>query len=267
MYRSGTDSQIGFTDFNQPAGYQLDPENEWVKRADRVPWNRMESRYAALFPSRLGNVAVPFRAALGTLIIQTHYGFTDRATMSFLTGDPYLEYFIGMPGYTPDAPFLPSSISKFRRRFSASFLCEVNETVAGPHGRLRARVLRVLPGNGSRTFLQTMYRFRAEYGSFPVSVTAPRSLPGRSGAAFAEKHRIRLHTVSGQVFSPSRRSDAQEKTALAALSLLSAVLFDESLSSASASAGNAADRLLVCRGRDREGNFTVFYLLTGTQEG
>ena len=48
---------------------KLNPDNRWVKKAERIPWDEIEQRYAQLFTNRKGNVAKPLRLALGACII------------------------------------------------------------------------------------------------------------------------------------------------------------------------------------------------------
>ena len=74
-YRS---KQISLTDFNTPVGMKLNPDNRWVKKAELIPWDEIEQRYAKLFTNRKGNVAKPLRLALGACIIQAEYGFSDE---------------------------------------------------------------------------------------------------------------------------------------------------------------------------------------------
>ena len=73
--------------------------------ADCIPWDEFEIKYAELFPSGTGNVAKPLRMALGALIIQTKFQFADRELVEQITENPYLQYFIGLPGYQEEAPF------------------------------------------------------------------------------------------------------------------------------------------------------------------
>ena len=40
------------TDFNQPQGLQMNPENRWIKKAEMIPWDTIEKEYAKLFPSK-----------------------------------------------------------------------------------------------------------------------------------------------------------------------------------------------------------------------
>jgi IS5 family transposase len=123
------DRQINFDDFNQPLGLKLDPENRWVKKAKLIPWDEIEKRYSGLFPSREGNVAKPARLALGSVLIQQEYNFSDEETTAMIQENPYLQYFCGLRGYDCKAPFDPSSLTRFRKRFTPEMLGEINEMI------------------------------------------------------------------------------------------------------------------------------------------
>ena len=129
MYRKDQYHQYSITDFNQPIGLKMNPENRWVKKAATIPWEAIEEKYAALFPSRTGMPAKPLRMALGSLLIQKQLGFSDRELVEEITENPYLQYFIGLPGYTTEAPFVPSLLVEFRKRLSAEVLAEINEMI------------------------------------------------------------------------------------------------------------------------------------------
>ena len=49
MYKFKREKQISFTDFNQPQGMQMNPNNRWVKKAAMIPWDTIEAEYAKLF--------------------------------------------------------------------------------------------------------------------------------------------------------------------------------------------------------------------------
>ena len=78
MYKFDRDHQYSLSDFNQPLGMEMNPENRWVKKAAMIPWDEIEDRYAELFPSKVGMPAKPLRTALGSLLIQKEYGYSDR---------------------------------------------------------------------------------------------------------------------------------------------------------------------------------------------
>ena len=127
MYKPIDKLQHSFLDFNQPMGLHMNPDNRWIKLADRIPWDEFEVKYAKLFPSDTGNVAKPLRMALGALIIQTKFQYSDRELVEQIAENPYLQYFIGLPGYQEEAPFDASTLVLFRKRISAEMLMEVNE--------------------------------------------------------------------------------------------------------------------------------------------
>nr|WP_300851295.1 IS5 family transposase [uncultured Acetatifactor sp.] len=129
MYRPTDRTQHSFLDFNQPMGLHMNPDNRWVKLADSIPWDEFETKYAGLFPSGTGNVAKPLRMALGSLIIQTKFQYSDRELVEQIAENPYLQYFIGLPGYQEQAPFDASTLVLFRKRITMKMVMEANESV------------------------------------------------------------------------------------------------------------------------------------------
>jgi hypothetical protein len=129
MYKRGQHKQIAFENFNQPMGLKMNPNNRWIVMADYIPWDQLEKEYASLFQSHTGNVAKPLRMALGSLIIQNKYGYSDEELVDQLTENPYYQYFIGLPGYQDRPPFDSSTIVGFRKRITAEMLMEANEAL------------------------------------------------------------------------------------------------------------------------------------------
>ena len=66
---------------------------------------------------------------LGSLIIQKQYGFSDRELVEQITENSYYQYFIGLPGYQQEAPFVPSLLVGFRKRLTDEILGEINEMI------------------------------------------------------------------------------------------------------------------------------------------
>ena len=75
MYKFERYRQLGLADFNQPVGLKMNQENRWIKKAETIPWDAIEEKYARLFPSKTGMPAKPLRMALGSLLIQKQLGF------------------------------------------------------------------------------------------------------------------------------------------------------------------------------------------------
>ena len=129
MYKFKREKQISFTDFNQPQGLQMNPNNRWVKKAAMIPWDTIEAEYAKLFPSHTGMPAKPLRMALGSLLIQKQYHYPDEELVEQIRENPYYQYFIGLPGYEDKIPFVPSLLVEFRKRLSEDVLNEINEMI------------------------------------------------------------------------------------------------------------------------------------------
>ncbi len=54
----------------------------------------------------------------------------DGETVEAITENPYLQYFIGLHSFQENAPFHSSSMTHFRKRFSAEMINELNESIA-----------------------------------------------------------------------------------------------------------------------------------------
>ena len=135
MYKFKREKQISFTDFNQPQGMQMNPDNRWVKKATMIPWDTIEAEYAKLFPSHTGMPAKPLRMALGSLLIQKQYHYPDEELVEQIRENPYYQYFIGLPGYEDKIPFVPSLLVEFRKRLSEDVLNEINEMIIAYNAR------------------------------------------------------------------------------------------------------------------------------------
>lgn len=127
MYKCTDNSQSNFLSFNQPLGLHMNPENRWIKMADAIPWEIFEKKYSRLFKGKNGRVAKPLRLALGCLIIQTKYQYSDRELVEQLTENPYYQYFIGLPGYQEEVPIDASTLVLFRKRLKMDIIMEANE--------------------------------------------------------------------------------------------------------------------------------------------
>ncbi len=128
MYKF-SDKQISFSDFGQPVGMKMNAENRWVKKAESIPWDEIEQRYAALFTNKKGNVAKPLRLALGSCIIQSEYGYSDEEVCLQIQEGPYLQFFCGFPEYKDEPPFDASLMVYFRKRMTPEILGEINELI------------------------------------------------------------------------------------------------------------------------------------------
>lgn len=129
MYKAQRHTQLSFEDFDQPMGLTMNPENRWIKKAELIPWSDLEKMYAKHFRNKKGNVAKPLRMALGSLLIQKEYGYSDEETVAQIQENPYLQFFIGLPGYQEAKPFDASTMVYFRKRLDEVTLMDINEKI------------------------------------------------------------------------------------------------------------------------------------------
>ena len=64
-------------------------DNRWVKLAKVIFWDGIEDKYAEKFGS-CGNVAIPLRVALGSLLIKEKCGFSDKDTLEHISENNYM---------------------------------------------------------------------------------------------------------------------------------------------------------------------------------
>ncbi len=122
-----------------PFGGKLSDDNRWVLLAAMIPWAKVEEKYAKSFKKSLkGQKAVPVRVALGALIIQERLGTDDRETLQQILENPYLQYFLGLPGYQHRRPFHASLMTHFRKRLGSEVIQEVNEWIAVEEAKAKA---------------------------------------------------------------------------------------------------------------------------------
>lgn len=109
---------------------RLNPENRWIKMAERLPWHELEADYAKHFKScGRGEVALNVRMAMGALLIKEFLGLSDRAVVDAVSENPYLQYFLGFKQFQTKPPFNASLMTHFRKRFSAEIVNRFNEKV------------------------------------------------------------------------------------------------------------------------------------------
>ena len=127
MYRKVDSPATPPEKFELPFEGKLSQDNRWVIMANLIPWNEFEEEYAKNFAEDIGAPALPFRMALGSLIIKERLGISDRETVEQIKENPYLQYFIGRNNYSNEAPYDASLLVRFRERINAHLVNQINE--------------------------------------------------------------------------------------------------------------------------------------------
>lgn len=127
MYRKRDKNQLTMEEFYLPFGNGLKADNRWVKMAKIIPWDVIEEIYAEELSTETGRPAIPSRIAFGALYIKEQENLTDEGTVSYLSENPYAQYFVGLKEFRTEPLFEASMMVHFRKRFGTEGIGNINE--------------------------------------------------------------------------------------------------------------------------------------------
>ena len=117
MIRYCSSRQLTLAEFDWPFQTGLDENNRWVVLAECIPWDELAQAYhGALSQSGQGRPSKDARLVIGAVIIKHKLCVSDRETVAQIQENPYLQYFVGLPGYQQGVPFAPSLLVEVRKR-------------------------------------------------------------------------------------------------------------------------------------------------------
>ena len=129
MYRKQDKNQLTMDEFYLPFGEGLRTDNRWIRMARLIPWDLVEEIYAKGFSRKKGRGAIPSRIAFGALYIKEQENLTDEGTVTFLSENPYAQYFVGLKEFRSDPLFDASMMVHFRKRFGPEAINRINEVL------------------------------------------------------------------------------------------------------------------------------------------
>lgn len=116
MKRYNTQKQISIAEFATPFELNLDENNRWVVLSKVIPWDKFAELYYKNFPSRRGAPTKDARMVLGVVIIKHMLKLDDIGVIEIIQENPYMQYFIGLKGFTKKPVFDPSLLVYIRKR-------------------------------------------------------------------------------------------------------------------------------------------------------
>jgi len=120
MIRYQSQKQLSLAEFDWPFQTALDEDNRWVKLSDCIPWDALAEAYYQGLSKKRGRPTKDARLVIGAVIIKHKLCLSDRETVAQIQENPYLQYFVGLPGYQMKAPFVPSLFVEIRKRMGQS---------------------------------------------------------------------------------------------------------------------------------------------------
>lgn len=116
MIRYRSQKQLTLAEFDWPFQVALDKNNRWVKLSECIPWDEMAEGYYRGMSKNKGRPGKDARLVIGAVIIKHKLCMSDEETVAQIQENPYLQYFVGLPGYQMEAPFAPSLFVDIRKR-------------------------------------------------------------------------------------------------------------------------------------------------------
>lgn len=122
--------QLILPGFETPFSNQLDPNNRWVALAHKIPWDELCGvYYKKCNPKSTGRPGINPRIAIGAIIIKHMCNFDDRETVSQISENMYMQYFLGYSSFSTTPAFDPSLFVEFRHRLGDDVIDKMNEKI------------------------------------------------------------------------------------------------------------------------------------------
>jgi hypothetical protein len=116
MIRTSSSKQLTIAEFDWPFDTVLDQDNRWVKLSACIPWDELAECYYQGFVTDRGRPMKEARLVIGAVIIKHKLCLSDVETVQQIQENPYLQFFVGLPGYQTAEPFASSLFVEIRKR-------------------------------------------------------------------------------------------------------------------------------------------------------
>lgn len=110
------ENQLSIAAFKTPFQTSLSPDNRWVKLSKIVNWDKFAQQYISMMNQEFGRPGISPRIVLGALIIKHKEKLDDRGVIQMIQENPYMQYFIGLKGFSTKPVFDPSLFVEIRKR-------------------------------------------------------------------------------------------------------------------------------------------------------
>ena len=149
MIRNKNKKQLTLAEFDVPFLSRLDEHNRWVKLSECIPWEELTQSYYTNFTSTTGRPPKDAQLVIGAVIIKHKLCLSDRETVAQIQENPYLQYFVGLPGYQMEEPFAPSLLVEIRKRMGQSVFDDFQRAIIDSVAKEKQRKQRVSGNNKS----------------------------------------------------------------------------------------------------------------------
>jgi hypothetical protein len=133
MIRTTSSKQLTIAEFDWPFETALDKNNRWIKLSECIPWDELAESYYQGLPADRGRPLKDARLVIGAVIAKHKLCLSDVETLLQIQENPYLQYFVGLPGYQATAPFAPSLLVEIRKRMGEAVFEGFHRAIIDAH--------------------------------------------------------------------------------------------------------------------------------------
>lgn len=103
-------------------GERLSSGNRWLKLAEALPWEKLDSGYGRYFSAGYGRPAKDSRLVCGLLAVKRLKGLSDEEAVAEFMESPYIQAFCGQEYFALEDLINPGILSERRKRLGPEFL-------------------------------------------------------------------------------------------------------------------------------------------------
>jgi len=108
----------------------LPKDNRWVKLGDSLPWDKIERVYNSRLDNAHGGAGnKPARIIIGALLIKHKMCLSDIETIETIRENPYMQYMLGLDGFSNKPVFDPSLFVTIRKRIGTEDFNDMSESL------------------------------------------------------------------------------------------------------------------------------------------
>ena len=133
MIRITSSKQLTIAEFDWPFDTALDKHNRWVKLSECIPWDELAESYYQGFAADRGRPMKEARLVIGAVIIKHKLCLSDVETVQQIQENPYLQFFVGLPGYQTAEPFASSLFVEIRKRMGEAVFEGFHRAIIAAH--------------------------------------------------------------------------------------------------------------------------------------
>ena len=116
--------------FESPFSRTLTPHNRWIVLSKLIQWDEICSQcHLQLCNIGAGRKPLSPRIVIGSLIIKFMLNFDNRETVSQISENMYMQYFLGYSSFISEEPFDASMFVDFCKELGVDTINSINEMI------------------------------------------------------------------------------------------------------------------------------------------